>query len=117
MRAGGENEAMMKGLQSRLGDVVKITCPHGTQIGVITSCSKYAFVDSLGLARLTDKVVCTTCGGEGNIITGSNYTFTDSLMNARVGDKEVGTCQFGCKTCNHTHNGEIVQGSPYKFVG
>lgn len=102
--------------QARLGDTVKITCPHGTQIGVITSCSKFTFCDALGVARLTDEVVCCTCGGKGNIISGSNFTFVDVLPSARVGDDEVGTCQFGCKYCNHTHNCKIVQGSDFTFT-
>ena len=102
--------------QSRIGDTVKISCPHGTQIGIITSGSQYTYVDGLKCARLTDTVVYTTCGGSGQIITGSKFSFADRLSKAKVGDKEIGTCQFGCKTCPHTHNGTIVQGSDYTYT-
>lgn len=97
--------------QSRLGDTIKIKCPHGTQVGIITSASHDKTVDSIPCARFSDSAICCSCGGGGQIMTGSSDTVLDNLMSARVGDKEVGKCQPGCKTCPHTHNGEIIQGS------
>jgi len=102
--------------QARLGDVVKISCPHGTQIGIITSGSNTTYIDNLKCTRITDRVVCTTCGGSGQIISGSEYSFADKLNKAKIGDHEVGTCQWGCKRCPHSHNGVIRQGSPYTYT-
>lgn len=102
--------------QSRLGDTLKISCPHGTQVGIITSASKFSYFDNIPCARFTDSCICCSCGGSGNIITGSKFSFTDNLMNARITDKEVGTCQPGCKTCDHSHDGEIVKGSNYSYT-
>ena len=103
--------------QARYGDKVKITCPHGIQIGIIKSGSSYSFSDSKKIARLTDVVICTTCGAKGHIITGSPYTFQDSLATARVTDKCVGTCSWGCKHCPHSRTGVIIEGSNYKHAG
>ena len=97
--------------QSRLGDTIKISCPHGTQVGIITSGSHDLTVDSIPCARFSDSTICCSCGGSGQIISGSSDSIVDNLMKARVGDQEIGTCQPGCKECNHTHNGEIIQGS------
>lgn len=103
--------------QSRLGDCVKISCPHGTQIGIIASASKTTYVDSLGCARITDTVVCTTCGQSGQIISGSQFSFADTKNKAKIGDYEIGTCNPGlCKQCPHTHNGKIIQGSDYTYT-
>ena len=101
---------------ARKGDTIKISCPHGTQVGIITSGSNTRAVDNIPCARLSDNAICCSCGGSGNIITGSNTNVTDNLAVARVGDQEIGTCQPGCKTCNHTHNGEIKQGSHTVFT-
>ena len=101
---------------ARLGDTVKITCPYGTQVGIITSGSSHTFSDDKPVARLTDTVVCTTCGGKGQIITGSEYSYAEDLKMARVTDQVTGTCQFGCKKCPHTYSGVIIKGSPYKFA-
>lgn len=99
--------------QARLGDMVKISCPHGPQIGVIVSGDNYRNTDKLKTARLTDKVVCCACGQSGNIVTGSNNTFVSTLAAARVGDSTVGTCNIGCKECPHTRSGIIITGSTY----
>jgi len=83
---------------------------------IITSGSRTRAIDCIPCARLSDTTVCCTCGGKGNIITGSGTNATDNLPVARVGDQEVGTCQPGCKECNHTHNGEIKSGSFTTFT-
>ena len=43
---------------ARLGDTVKITCPHGTQVGIITSGSTPSNRDELKIACVTDTVLC-----------------------------------------------------------
>jgi uncharacterized Zn-binding protein involved in type VI secretion len=102
--------------QARLTDLVKISCPHGPQIGVITTASQFAFADSLGEARLTDEVVCTKCGAKGYIVSGADFTFVDMLKSARVRDITIGTCNPGCKTCPHGRSGEIITGSQFMFA-
>ena len=102
--------------QARVGDLVKIDCPHGPVTGIITTGSRFSIVDSRKKARLTDTVVCTSCGKTGNIITGSFFTFADSLKCAKVGDKTSGTCDVGCKKCPHGRTGTIVTGSNFTFT-
>ena len=102
--------------QARVGDLVKISCPHGPQIGIITTGSELTNVDSRKKARLTDTVICTACGKSGNIVSGSFLTFCDSLKSARVGDATVGTCDIGCKSCPHSRTGEIITGSDLTFT-
>ena len=103
--------------QARVGDLVKISCPHGPQIGIIVSGSELSITDSRKKARLTDTVTCTACGKSGNIITGSFLDFTDSLKSARVGDATIGTCDIGCDQCPHSRTGEIITGSDLTFTG
>jgi len=97
---------------ARLGDTVKITCPFGTHVGIITSGSSHTFSDDKPVARLTDTVVCTTCGGKGQIITGSEYSYAEDLKIARVTDQVTGTCRL----CPLAYSGVIIKGSPYKFA-
>ena len=102
--------------QARIGDLVEISCPHGPQIGVITTGSKYSMVDSRQQARLTDTVICTACGKSGNIISGSEFTYCDDLKSARVGDETTGTCDIGCEECPHSRTGIVKTGSPYTYT-
>lgn len=103
--------------QSRFTDLVSISCPHGNPTGVIVTGSNYTNVDRLQQARLTDIVICTSCGASGNIISGSSYTNCDGLKSARIGDVTVGTCDPGCDTCPHSRSGVIVTGSNYTNTG
>jgi len=102
--------------QARLTDMVRIDCPHGPQIGYITTASEFSYSDGLGHARLTDTVVCSACGCEGHIVSGAEYTFTDGLKAARVRDVCVGTCSPGCKQCPHSRSGEIITGSEFTYA-
>lgn len=102
--------------QARIGDYVLISCPHGPQIGVITTGSPYSFADSRRIARLTDVVVCLACGETGNVNVGAPFSFADSLPKARVGDKTVGTCDIGCDECPHGRTGVIITGSDYMYT-
>lgn len=101
--------------QARIGDTVKIDCPHGPQVGIITTGSDITYDDGLKVARITDKVICTACGKSGQIITGSEYSYADGLKRARVTDVCVGTCDLGCKTCPHDRTGTIVTGSDFTY--
>lgn len=102
--------------QARLGDFVKIDCPHGPQIGVIVTGSSFSFADSRRVARLTDTVICLACGCSGHIVTGAKFSFSDSLMKARVGDKTSGTCDVGCEKCPHDRTGTIITGSDFMYT-
>ena len=102
--------------QSRIGDLVSISCPHGPQTGIITSGSSKTYFEMISGARLSDTVVCCGCGQSGNIITGSTITFYDGLPAARVGDSCVGTCDVGCKTCPHSRSGTLATGSEHTDV-
>ena len=102
--------------QARIGDLVKISCPHGPQTGIITTGSPKTFADMRKDARLSDTVVCCACGEKGNIITGSSKTFYEGLAAARIGDATIGTCNPGCKTCPHTRSGVIITGSEHTDV-
>ena len=99
--------------QSRIYDFTSISCPHGNPTGMITSGSPNGFVDSRNQARLTDTVICLSCGASGNIVSGSMYTNCDGLKSARVTDICVGTCDPGCDECPHSRTGVIVTGSSY----
>ena len=102
--------------QSRLGDFVLLDCPHGPQLGIITTGSDYTLCDSRPWARLTDVVTCCACGDTGHIINGSFYRITDNLKSARIGDPTFGSCNPGCKSCPHSRTGKIITGSPYTFT-
>lgn len=101
--------------KARLGDYVAMNCPHGG-IGVIVKGSDKESDDVEKTARVTDTVICCSCGKSGVIVAGSPNVFVDELAAARVGDPEVGTCNPGKKCCPHGRSGTIITGSPKCFV-
>jgi uncharacterized Zn-binding protein involved in type VI secretion len=102
--------------QARIGDIVRIDCPHGPQTGIIVTGSQYDYADGIPIARLTDTITCTACGETGNIVTGSEYVYDQELKYAKIDDIGIGTCNYGCKTCPHDATGVIVTGSPTVYT-
>ena len=101
--------------QARIGDLVNISCPHGA-VGMIVTGSPDKYDDGAHCARLTDVVVCLTCGQTGHIVTGSSNTYVNGLQSAKVGDMCVGTCNPGKKCCPHSRTGIIATGSPKTYT-
>lgn len=101
--------------QARLGDLVAMNCPHGG-IGMIVTGSPTKSDDTHKSGRVTDTVVCLSCGKSGQIVSGSPNVFIDELQAARVGDNEVGVCDLGLPCCPHSRSGTIITGSPTVFV-
>ena len=101
--------------KARLGDYVAMNCPHGG-IGIIVSGSDKEADDTEKTARVSDTVICCSCGCSGSIIAGSPNIWVDGLSAARIGDPEVGTCSPGKKCCPHGRSGTIITGSPKCFL-
>ena len=101
--------------KARLGDFVRMNCPHGG-IGTIVTGSGKEADDTERTARITDIVVCNSCGKTGRIIVGSPNVFVDELNAARINDTEVGTCDPGNNCCPHGRAGTIISGSPKCFL-
>lgn len=101
--------------KARLGDFVRMNCPHGG-IGTIVTGSGKEADDTEKTARVTDTVICNKCGKSGRIISGSPNVYVDELAAARINDPEVGTCDPGEKCCPHGRSGTIISGSPKCFL-
>ncbi len=88
---------------SRLGDAVTGHCSagdHGHQNGVIVECSPDVNANSIGVARVGDRVRAN-CGHYGTIVSGASKTNANGRAIARIGDSFSGT-----------FSGTIVAGSP-----
>ena len=101
--------------KARLGDYVAMNCPHGG-IGVIVTGSDKEYDDTMKTSRVSDIVICCSCGQSGRIIAGSPNIWVDELAAARINDPEVGTCNPGKKCCPHGRSGTIITGSPTCFL-
>lgn len=98
--------------QARLGDLIRIDCPHGPQLGTLNKGSDTVYTDGKKSVRITDTATCNCCGETYVVVTGSDYCYADGLKLARVGDTLTGTCSFGEKCCSHGGiSAEIITGS------
>ena len=100
---------------ARLGDKVKIHCPHGG-IGTIVEGSPNVFTNEQRQARKGDKVVCDKCGQTHVITSGSPNVSVNSIELARVNDTTHGTCNPGEDCCPHSVDGAIITGSPNTYT-